>query len=688
MEICFKKLTFTVVGGCIRLARFGAFATSNAKPFAAVHVCGENKPRGGKLIHASECENLRYVSHTLTDDCLTIVQKSELVEVKTVLQGYSDTDAVSVYTEVKNLSAEELVLEEVSAFVVGCLGENSVEASKQLHYYRFFQSHHTECQPRRQSFYEYGMHKASGEMQKRISYSNVGSWSTKEELPQGIIENAATEDVLLFQLESNNAWCYEISDHGGEYYLHLGGANLTHGGWSKALKSGESYRTIRVALAFGKSVEEVVGEITKYRRHIAGKNAFDAHLPAIFNEYMHLSWDSPTAEQTAKIAPIVAKTGVEYYVIDCGWHNEEPGNIIYPYVGQWKESKARFPEGVRKTTDFIRSLGMKAGLWIELEIIGVQCTEMLDYYTDDCFLQRNGKKIAVMGRYFLDFRNAKVRAYLTETIRRMVEDYGADYIKLDYNQDCGAGTDYLAFCASEGLEQAAKAYLAWAQEMQERFPAVLFETCSSGGMRMDYATLSHFSLISTSDQVDYLKYPYIVGNILSAVLPEQAAVWSYPIDTDVIGLPFTHDEAWVKENVSDEKIVVNMINSFLGRMHLASHLELFTPHQLSLVQEGVAYYQSLVGAKKKSLPYFPKGFTRFGEEQVVAGFKTENKIYLAVWCLGENTLVEIPIKEGVRACKVAYPIVTDAKLTVENSGVKVAFSSQKQAVFLELEIGY
>lgn len=126
MEICFKKLTFTVVGDCIRLARFGAFSTSNAKPFAAVHVCGENKPRGGKLIHASECENLRYVSHTLTDDCLTIVQKSELVEVKTVLQGNSDTDAVSVYTEVKNLSAEELVLEEVSAFVVGCLGENTL----------------------------------------------------------------------------------------------------------------------------------------------------------------------------------------------------------------------------------------------------------------------------------------------------------------------------------------------------------------------------------------------------------------------------------------------------------------------------------------------------------------------------------------------------------------------------------
>ena len=140
--------------------------------------------------------------------------------------------------------------------------------------------------------------------------------------------------------------------------------------------------------------------MTKYRRCIAGKCAVDAYLPTIFNEYMHLSWDSPTEENTKKVAPVVAKTGVEYYVIDCGWHNEEDGDKVYPYIGQWKESKARFPHGVRATTDFIRSLGMKPGLWIEPEIIGIQCQEMLDYYDDDCFLQRNGKFF-----YFLFFRH-------------------------------------------------------------------------------------------------------------------------------------------------------------------------------------------------------------------------------------------------------------------------------------------
>jgi alpha-galactosidase len=403
---------------------------------------------------------------------------------------------------------------------------------------------------------------------------------------------------------------------------------------------------------------------------------------------MHLSWDSPTEENTRLVAPVVAKTGVKYYVIDCGWHNEEPGNLVYPYVGQWKESKARFPEGVRKTTDFIRSLGMKAGLWIEPEIIGIKCQEMLDYYDDDCFMQRNGRKIAVMNRYFLDYRNEKVRSYMSETIRRMVEDYGADYIKCDYNEDCGVGTDYAAFCAGEGLESCAQAFYSWIKEMTEKYPQVIFEGCSSGGMRMDYKTMSVYPLVSTSDQTDYLKYPYIVGNILSAVIPEQAAVWSYPVGVGEIGLPLSerYDKMWVSKNISDDRIIMNMINSFLGRMHLASHLELLNERQLMLVAEGVQYYNSLTKAKKTALPYFPNNFTDFNADHVVAGFKTDETIYLAVWCLGGLKRVSVHVAEKIEDVKITYPSNTSVTAFTQNGILNIDFNEIGQAVFLELKL--
>ncbi|MBO4262487.1 MAG: alpha-galactosidase, partial [Clostridia bacterium] len=650
----FGNMEFSIENERAAIKKIGDFIDEECIGLFETQIAGKDHSThmGIKTVSSSESVTAKYVSHSLKGDELEVYSKSELVEVKTVFRKYDDTQAIRVYTEVKNISDEDIYLEEVSSFMFNGLG--AISETSDLFFTRFLQGHHYECQPLCRSFDDYGMNFTTGCGQRKISFANIGSWSTKEELPQGIIENRKLGSALMFQIESNNSWYYEIGDNGADFYLYLGGPTLAQGGWSKKLKPGETHVTPAATVVAAKTVEDVLCEMTKYRRHIAGKCTVDENLPTIFNEYMHLSWDSPTEENTRKIAPVVAKTGVKYYVIDCGWHNEEDGNIIYPYVGQWKESNKRFPHGVRATTDFIRSLGMKAGLWIEPEIIGIKCEDMLAYYDDDCFLQRNGKRLAVMGRHFLDFRCKKVVDYMNESIRRMVEEYGADYIKMDYNEDLGIGTDKYGLSVGAGLEDSAKAYLRWVDGLRSRFPSVLFETCSSGGMRMDYQTLSHFSIVSTSDQIRYLKYPYIAGNILSAVLPEQAAVWSYPVDAANI-----NDG---KADVTADQVAFNMINSFLGRMHLASHLELLTDEQFALVKEGVEYYDTLTAAKKRSLPFFPQGFTNFGKEYVVAGFRSDKEYYVALWNPSDKEKkIAVNIPE-LKSATTGYPKNSKAKI--------------------------
>ena len=679
--VAFFSLRFEIENDRVSLKSLGDYPENGG--FAEVTVSGENKNshQGATMIPSSEGTRLVYVSHRVEGDTLEVIQRSPVVEVRTVFRGYSDTNAVSVFTEVTNITQQEITLEEVSSLV---LMEVCGTAARPEDAYLtvFNQSHHGECQTVRQSLYDLGMLAGVPTGQRRISGQNVGSWSTKEALPQGILENRG--HFLMFQIESNNSWYYEMANRSGQLYLWLGRACLPFGGWCKHLGAGESYRTVPVAVCAGDSLNGVLGEMTRYRRHIAGHCAADEGLPTIFNEYMHLSWDSPTAEQTARIAPVVASLGAEYYVIDCGWHNEEPGDRVYPYVGQWKESHARFPEGVRKTTDLIRSLGMKAGLWIEPEIISINCQEMRDYYDDDCFITRFGRKVCVMGRYFLDYRNPKVIDYMSETIRRMVEDYGADYVKLDYNEDLGIGTDKNSDSFGEGLEQCARAYLGWIDAMRARFPQVLFETCSSGGMRMDYETLKHFSIISTSDQVHYRNYPYIAANILSAVLPEQAAVWSYPVDS--FGRPNEPFEAtyeWVNAHVSAEQVVMNMINSFLGRMHLASHVELLSEDKQTLIREGIDYFNKLSDVKGEALPYLPFGFTDFTKQAAACGLLHGDTLYLAVWNLGGGD-VTVPLERTVKEAVVAYPSGADTKLTVEGDRVTVHDTEKYQARFLEI----
>ena len=686
MEFTFNKFTFRIENKKIRLLSYGEFAACDDGIFTEVQVCGEEKPShmGVKMAKSSEGARLDYVSHELTDKSLKIVQASALVEVCTVFTEYEGSQAVSIRSIIKNISNEDIVLEEASSFVLPGIGTRGIDSANVLYLTKFTQSHHGECQPITRSFHDEGLFRKNSESQARIAFANIGSWSTKEALPEGIIEDRDSGRCIMFQIESNASWYYEIADHNEKYYLWLGGPTLPFGAWSARLAPGEEYSTPQVALAEGDCTHGVIAEMTKYRRAIMPRSIADSDLPTIFNEYMHLSWDSPTEENTRKIAPTVASLGVKYYVIDCGWHNEEPGNEVYPYVGHWLESKARFPSGVRATTDFIRSLGMKAGLWIEPEIVGIKCDSMLKYYDDDCFMQRNGKRIAVMGRYFLDYRSPKVIAYMSETIRRMVEDYGADYIKCDYNQDVGVGTDYLSFTASQGLMECADAFARWIKEMTQKYPNVIFEGCASGGMRMDYKTLSLYPLVSTSDQINYLKYPYIAANILSSVTPEQAAVWSYPVATDKVE-PFPHGKDWVVESITKKRVILNMINSFLGRMHLASHLELLSEECLALVNEGVEYYDSLSKIKREAIPCFPLGFARFDDTRVCAGLKTADKLYLAVWCLGGQTDIQIPVKEGISRVKVGYPKAYTAKVTHSKDSIDISFEESDSAIFLEIE---
>lgn len=645
---------------------------------AEVQVAGENKisHMGNKLISSSEGNRFSFVSSSIKDHTMCILQESPVIQAATSFTVYDDTNAIRVTTTVTNKTSEPIVLEAVSSFVLNGLGGLlRKERPETMFLTEFIQGHHAECQPRRRSFKELGLF-AGANSQKRAGQINIGNWSTKEALPMGIIEDTENSSFLMFQIESNNSWCFEVSDWMKQYYLWLGGPSLAFGNWAKKLEPGESYTAPAVAVTVGTDLNEVIGDMTKYRRHIANNFQPDATLPTIFNSYMHLCWDGPTEETTALYAPVVANTGVEYFVIDCGWHNEEDCMTVHHYMGQWIESNTRFPSGLKKSMDLIRSLGMKPGLWIEPEVIGYKCKDMLDYYDDDCFLHRFGKPIVMHCRYFLDYRSPKVRQYMTESIRRMVEEYGAEYIKFDYNHDYGTGTDSDAFSLGAGLEDCAQAFLDWIQEIAAMFPHVVFEGCASGGMRMDYKTLSRFSMVSTSDQTNYLQYPYIAGNILSAVLPEQAAVWSYPVSEDCT----------TSDMVSDDRIVINMINSLLGRMHLASHLERLDSRQMALVQEGIAYYNALTPIKKQALPYFPLGFTGFGTDHICAGLKHENKLYLAVWCLAGEKQVAIPMPGKAALAQVGYPSSSSAQITINDDSLLVSFPKAPSAVFLEVTI--
>ena len=177
----FYSLRFDIENDRVLLKSLADYPVSGG--FAEVTVSGENKDShlGAKMLPSSEGGRLVYVSHRVEGDTLEIIQRSPVVEVKTVFRGYPDTNAVSVFTEVTNITEEPITLEEVSSLVLmGVCG--AITKPEDAYLTVFNQSHHGECQTVRQSLYDLGMLPGVPTAQRRISGQNVGSWSTKEAL--------------------------------------------------------------------------------------------------------------------------------------------------------------------------------------------------------------------------------------------------------------------------------------------------------------------------------------------------------------------------------------------------------------------------------------------------------------------------------------------------------------------------
>ncbi len=546
------------------------------------------------------------------------------------IQFYNGISMIRSWTELENTGTQELGIEYVSSFALtGIEKEGLMDSDEKLEVLIPHNAWQKELIWNRYSLEDLGMSISQPHETRRssqtVSIGNTGNWSTKNYLPMGCLKNNETQSMLFWQIEHNGSWYWEISDQDGHLYLQLSGPTEHQSHWWKALKPGDVFTSVPVSVGsvFG-DIDEAGGELTKYRRAIRRKNQDNERLPVIFNDYMNCLWGDPT---TGKEIPLIEKAceaGCEYFCIDCGWYSD---GYWWDGVGEWQPSGKRFPGGLKEVMDYIRLKGMVPGVWLEIEVMGINCPKAVRV-PDDWYFMRHGKKVYDRSRYQLDFRNPEVIEHATEVIDRLVNEYGVGYIKMDYNIEPGIGTEVRSDSFGDGLLGHNRAYLKWLDGIFEKYPQLVIENCSSGGLRMDYAMLSRYSIQSTSDQEDYVRYATIAANSPMALTPEQAAVWSYPL---------TEGDA--------EEVIYNMVNALLLRIHQSGHLVNLTEERSKLVKEAILYYKTIRGDIRRALPFWPLGLSGYRDPWVSLGLRTEERDYIAVWRReSQGSRVTIPVK--------------------------------------------
>ena len=604
---------------------------------------------GDRKIFSSESFTLRYVKHEILsndkENHLIITQENKDIRVKSHYIEDLISHTLTAYSEVTNINHKEIILESVSSFAYYALTE--VNSYGKTFLYIPHNYWYKEGGFKRHSLEELGLsHPQELKTFNKFKIANQGTFSTKNYLPIGIIEE--DDKVIMFEIYSNSNWEYELGDFASSISLHIGGDSLISHNFVKRLKPNETFISIPCSITQGKDINATVKNLTIKRRELLqSKNSL---CPVIFNEYMLASWNKPNEQTARELGPVAKEVGADYYIIDCGWHDEQENP--FNHIGKWEESKINYPNGLENTLNYLRGLGLKVGLWIEPECVGYFCDLAKDL-DKDMFFQHFGEPYLVANRYQLDLSNQKAFAFAFNNICKIIDKFRLDYVKFDYNIESGPGTDSHNRLFGEGLHEHSQKVLELYVKVKEKYPNVILEGCASGGNRLDYATLSSFDICSISDQTDFDKYPCITSNIYAAVLPEQGGIWACPVNLD--------------KNQTDEDVVMSMANAMLGRFHLGSKLNLLNDQQKSLVKESLDVYKTYSGLLNTSIPYFPNGFSKENDSYFVQALAFMNFDLINVTTLEKNVDVSIKLKRVIKSAEVIYPKQNNTELVIKGN---------------------
>lgn len=639
--------------------------TSGTGYETSLHVTGFNKGKhfgepGTKLKFVSKTEQ-----ETPTGKLLIITQKDSITNL--LVESYYEFNKVSPvirrYTKVTNQGTVAVGIETLSSAMLYNFSDitpGTINDNLKLSY--AYSGSLGEAQWKTSKPYDLGLDDNSHfYFHNDIAFNSQGTRSTAKYVPMGMVENEKAHITWFWQIEHNGSWFWKMSASGAKAeFVYIGGPDEQNSQAWKNLKPGESYLSVPIALGCVKGgMDEAVAALTAYRRNVViRKHEDDVKCPVIFNDYMNCLFANPTTEKELPLIDAAAKLHAEYYVIDANWHGD---------LGSWLPSKTRFKDGLGSLIDYIKQKGMKPGLWLEFEVVGM--SSPMKNKPDSWFLMRHGKRIIDGGRYLLDFRNPEVRDYVTAVFDRLIKDFGVKFFKIDYNSGEAIGTDVDAESPGQGLLAHNRALIQWYKDLYKKYPDITIESCGSGGARYDYATLSQTQLESFSDQSNYKMDPAIIVGEMAAILPEQLGIWMYPkADGDAKSASF------------------NMVNAMFGRMYLSGMPHLISAESMKQVQTGLdVYIKIFQPALHQSTPFFPLDMASMTEvnKPVALGLKTNKKSYISVWRREGDANIAVPLKQG--KAKLIYPLDLGIQSTNSDNGFTVTFPDKYMAAVFEIE---
>ncbi len=363
--------------------------------------------------------------------------------------------------------------------------------------------------------------------------------------------------VMISTIAWSGNWIYRFEPKEDGTYLISGGLNPWE--FTKKLKRSERFEGIHVITALGMpgDIDNAASELQRWgRKYWYPKNEFADRCPVEWNHWWPYEDGGINSNVFKQNVNVAAELGMEVCVLDAGWFGDEDASW-YDVRGDWQDvNRKRFPEGVKELGDFVRSRGMKFGIWCEIEAVGEKAK--LNETHSELLQMRDGKGLGA-----ICLGNPDAVEWAFGILDGIITEYGVDWLKVDYNVDVGAGcnrTDH-GHQSGDGLYEHYLGYYRLLTRIRQKHPQVMIENCSSGGLRIDLGLMKYASTAYLSDPDMPVHSLQLFWGATMMMAPSRCLHWVWSDTTGCVN-PLKLKEGKIEPYKLDYYCRISMLNVF------------------------------------------------------------------------------------------------------------------------------
>ena len=277
-----------------------------------------------------------------------------------------------------------------------------------------------------------------------------------------------------------------------------------------------------------------------------------------------------------------AEAGFGIFHVDAGWWSESPITGDWSLgLGDFTDSRLKFPGGLRALSDYVHERGMKLGLWFEFERVDLRTANRGRIpWKPEWMVHQKGYPYRswCQHAFCLCLGVPEAAEWALENVSGAIREFNVDWMKIDSNEWAVCDDASHGHGPGDGEWAQIQGLYRMLRELKERFPRLWIENCAGGSQRGDLGMARFCDILAPNDtgSPSSIVRQHLHG--LGAIYPttySNAGVGPYPGEAGAAGL-------------SPDRLAWRMLTRLPSQLCFGLDLETLTSEQREVVRQVLA----------------------------------------------------------------------------------------------------